>query len=374
MGELFFRAHRVELLAAFNAVRDAIPRKDEIPILQNVLLRPEGEKLMVRGTDLSIEVQTQCDLLDVGSAGALTINFEEAYSIVRNLPESAEISIEAGRAEGQVTIISGRSRYNLHFLPASDFPSMGNERPPVAFTIGAATLNAAFRKVLYAVNVNMKDRPFLMGVHVHKEASGKLAVVGCNGLKVAVSRISTVEAAKFSPATIPTETVNIFRRLLGESKANVSFSLNENKVVIEGEDIIITSRLIDGTFLPYAQVIPERNDEFIRADCASVITALNRVTAIARDIKTSATKFYFSSGQMRIELITTNGQAAVETLDIDYQGEEFKRGFNASFVKDTLESISTTSFMLFGRDPEAPGHFTPDNDADEDYIVMPMRV
>lgn len=374
MAELYFRIHRAELLAALNAVRDAIPRKDEVPILQNVLLQPEGDRLTVRGTDLSIEVQTRCDLLEAGNGQALTINFEETYSIVKNLPESAEISIQEGKGQGQVTVLSGRSRYTLHFLPAADFPSMGNERPPFAFAAGAAVLNSAFRKVLYAVNVNMKDRPFLMGVHVHRTDNDKLAVVGCNGLKVAVSRIAPAEMAQFKAATIPTETINIIRRLMGESKDACRFHLNENKVVVECEEIVITSRLVDGVFLPYGKVIPARNGEFVRADCAAVIHALNRVTAISSNIKTSATRFLFSSGQMHIELVSSNGQAATETLDIDYEGEEFQRGFNASFVKDTLESISTASFLLFGKDREAPGHFTPDNDADEDYVVMPMRV
>ncbi len=374
MAELYFRIHRTEFLSALGAVRDAVPRKDEIPILQNVLLQPEGERMTVRGTDLSVEVETRCELLEAGNGQALTINFEEVHGIVKNLPENAEISIEAGRGAGQVAIHSGRSRYNLHFLPASDFPCMGKERPPLAFAIGAAVLNAAFRKVAFAFNTNMKDRPFLMGAHLHELPSGKLAVVGCNGLKVAVSRVVPAELTKFQPATIPTETVNIFRRLMGESKNACRVYLSENKVVIECEDYIVTSRLVDGIFLEYARVIPDRGSVFIRADCANVIRALNRVTAISGDIKTSATKFFVSNGQMRIELVTTNGQAATETLDIEYEGEEFRRGFNASFVKDTLESISTTSFLLFGKDPEAPGHFTPDNDADEDYIVMPMRV
>ncbi len=374
MAELYFRIHRTQFLSALGTVRDAIPKKDEIPILQNVLLHPEGERMMVRGTDLSVEVQTQCDLLEAGNGLPLTINFEEVHSIVKNLPESAEITIEAGKGPGQVAIRSGRSRYNLHFLPASDFPSMGHERPPFAFSIGAAVLNVAFRKVAFAFNVNMKDRPFLMGAHIHNLPDGKIAVVGCNGLKVAVSRLAAVEVATFQAATMPTETVNIFKRLMGDSKAPCTFYLSENKVVIENEDCIITSRLVDGVFLDYSRVIPDRQGTFIRADCATVIQALNRVTAISGDIKTSATKFFFSTGQLSVELVTQNGQAATETLDIEYQGEEFQRGFNASFVKDTLESISTTSFLLYGKDREAPGHFTPDNDADEDYVVMPMRV
>ncbi|MBB3944673.1 DNA polymerase-3 subunit beta [Rhizobium skierniewicense] len=374
MAELYFRVHRTELLAALGAVSGAIPRKDEIPILQNVLLQPDGERLIVRGTNLDLEVETRCDLLEAGNGDALTIGFKELFDIAKNMPETAEIAIHEGKAQGQVTISSGRSRYNLHVLPALDFPSMGKQRPPLAFSIVGTVLNAAFKKTLYAVNTTTKDRPHLSGTYIHALPDGKLAVVGCNGIKIAVARINPTEMVDFEPPIIAIDTVKSFSKLMGEAKNECQVFISENKIVFESGDTIIVSKLIDGVFPNYERIIPERHDIKVHADRDAVLRAINRVMAIAGDTKSQATKFLMSRGQMQIEYATTNGQTAVEALDIQYDGEDFYRGFNGALVKDTLESISSSSFLMFGDDPESAGHFTPANDADEDYILMPMRV
>lgn len=374
MAELYFRVHRTELLTALGAVSGAIHRKDEIPILQHVLLQPDGGRLTVRGTNLDIEVQTKCDLVETGSTGALTIGFRELYDIAKNMPETAEIAFQTGKTDGQVAVSAGRSRYNLHFLSALDFPCMGKALPPFAFSITAPILNTAFKKTLYAVNVSMKDRPHLSGTFIHAREDGKLAVVGCDGVKLAVTRIQPDELAQFVPPIIATDTVKIFCKLLGETKATVQVYISDNKIVIGCGDIVIVSKLMEGTFPDYARIIPQRHQVAVKLDRDAITRAISRVMAIAGDAKTSAVKLLFTSGEMQIEYATGNGQTAVEALDIDYDGHEFYRGFNGALVKDTLESISSPSFFLFGSDPEAPGHFTPTNDADEDYILMAMRV
>lgn len=374
MAELYFRIHRSELLAALGAVSGAIHRKDEIPILQNVLLQPDGERLIVRGTNLDLEVQTRCDLLETGNGNALTIGFKEIFDIAKNMSETAEIAIHEGKAHGQVAVSAGRSRYNLHFLSAQDFPCMGKTQPPFAFSIPAPMLNTAFKKTLYAVNVSMKDRPHLSGTYLHAREDGKLAVVGCDGVKLAVTRIQPDELAQFVPPIIATDTVKIFCKLLGETKATVQVYVSDNKIVIECGDLVIVSKLMEGTFPDYAGIIPPRHQVAVKLDRDMMTKAISRVMAIAGDAKTSAVRLLFTSGEVRIEYETGNGQTAVEALDIEYDGDDFYRGFNGALVKDTLESISSQSFLLFGNDPESPGHFVPTNDADEDYILMAMRV
>ncbi len=374
MAELYFRVHRTELLSALGAVSGAIHRKDEIPILQHVLLQPDGERLTVRGANLDIEVETRCDLLEAGNGNALTIGFKELYDIAKNMPETAEIAIHEGKSQGQVAVSGGRSRYNLHFLSALDFPSMGKQRPPFAFSIAGTMLNAAFRKTLYAVNTKLNDRPHLSGVYVHARQDGKLAVVGSDGLKLAVVRVVPEEVVEFAPPIIATDTVKIFCKLMGESKAICKVFISENKILIECGDTVIVSKLMDGVFPDYENFIPARHQTSFRADREAVIRAISRVMAITGDAKTSAIKLLISNGQMQIEYASGNGQTAVEALDIEYEGADFYWGFNGTQVKETLESISAPAFLLFGDDPSVPGHFIPANDADEEYVVVPMRV
>ncbi|MGV1900712.1 DNA polymerase III subunit beta [Agrobacterium sp. 22-3674b3] len=371
---IYFRAHRSELLAALAAVTEAVPTKDSIPILTNVLLQPDGDRLLLRGTNLDLEIETHCELLEASASDGLTISADEFYRIVKNMPESAEITLAPGKFPGQVAISGARSRYNLHTLPASDFPSMGSDRPPLAFTVQANVLTDALGKVAYAINTTMKDRVFMMGAFIEALENGKLSVVATNGLKLAVSRISPHEMNRFDPPIVPTKTVQAIRKLLGQSKAICSFYVNDRKLVVECEDFTLVSKLIDGTFPDYRTAIPTRDGGFLRADRDAISKAITRACVIAGDTTREAIKLGISKGSMQIELATTEGQSAVENVDIEFDGEDHLRGFNGVFFNETLSSISTTSFRLYGTDPDAPGHITPDGDADEDYIVMPIRV
>lgn len=371
---IHFRAHRSELLAALSAVTEAVPAKDNIPILENVLLQPDGERLLLRGTNLDLEIETRCELLDASAGDGLTIAADEFYRIVKNMPESAEITVKPGQFPGQVTVSGGRSRFNMHTLPASDFPSIGSDRPLLAFAVQASVLTDAFGRVAYAMNTTMKDRPYLSGTFVEGLESGKLAICATDGLKMAVSRISPSELNTFEPPIIPIKTVQAIRKLFGHSKAACSFFINDRKIVVECEDITLVSKLVDGQFPDYRRIIPARSDVFLRADRAAVSKAITRVSVIAGDISKSSVRLDIQNGVMQIELVARDGQNASEPVDIEYEGDSHLRGFNPTFVNETLSSISTTSFCLHGTDPAAPGHFTPDGDADEDYIVMPMRV
>ncbi|WP_334154277.1 DNA polymerase III subunit beta [Agrobacterium pusense] len=371
---IHFRAHRSELLTALAAVIEAVPAKDNIPILENVLLQPDGDRLLLRGTNLDLEIETRCELLEPSAGDGLTIAADEFYRIVKNMPESAEITLAPGKFPSQVAISGGRSRFNLHTLPASDFPSMGADRPPLAFTVQANLLTEALGRVAYAMNTTMKDRPYLSGTFVEGLENGRLAIVATDGLKMAASRISPSELNAFEPPIIPIKTVQAIRKLVGHSKAVCSFFINDRKMVMECEEISLVSKLVDGTFPDYKRIIPARNSVFLRADRATVSKAITRVSVIAGDISKSSVRLDIQSGLMQIELVARDGQNASEPVDIEYDGDSHLRGFNPTFVNETLSSISTTSFCLHGTDPAAPGHFTPDGDADEDYIVMPMRV
>ncbi|MDP9564356.1 UNVERIFIED_ORG: DNA polymerase-3 subunit beta [Rhizobium nepotum] len=371
---IYFRAHRSELLAALAAVTEAVPAKDSIPILTNVLLQPDGDRLLLRGTNLDLEIETRCELVEQSASEALTIAADEFYRIVSNMPESAEITLAPGKSIGQVTISGGRSRFILHTLPASDFPSIGADRPPLSFTVQANLLTDAMAKVAYAMNTTMKDRPHLSGTFVEGLTNGKLAICATDGLKMGVSRISPNEMNSFDPPTIPIKTVQAIRKLWGNSKAIASLYINDRKIVVECEDVSLVSKLIDGTFPDYSRIIPARSNIFLRADRAAVSKAITRVSVIAGDISKSSVRLDIQGGLMQVELMARDGQSASEPVDIEFDGDSHLRGFNPKFVNETLSSISTTSFCLHGTDPLAPGHFTPDGDADEDYIVMPMRV
>src|SRR6218665_294415 len=168
MAELIFRAHRTEIAGALDAATEAVATKDTIPLLTNVLLSPADEWLQVRGTNLDVEVEASCDLVEIGAgAEAFTVSAVAMLAIAKNLPESAEIVFEKGRFPGQITVRSASSHYTLHTLVASDYPSMSSGRVKPSFEVSAAALGDAFDKVRYAISKKDLNRAFLEGAHLY---------------------------------------------------------------------------------------------------------------------------------------------------------------------------------------------------------------
>lgn len=374
MADLLFKSHRIELMPALEAAIEAVARKDTIPILMNVLLKPQAGRLLVRGTDLDTEVETDCDLLATGSGEAITVHAKALYDIVRNAPESAEIIFTAGKHAGQISIAAGRSRYALNVLPESDFPSMGDTSPPESFSISAPRLSEAFAKISYAIERSDKTRYYLMGAFLTLSTTSTLEVVGCDGKSLAVARIALEGANPFPGALVPLKSVTTFRKLFAERKTPCTVSISDVKIVFKCDGMTFTSKLIDGRFPDYPRIIPKPDDNVVIADRAEVRAAIARTCIVSSDTSREALKLIIAENTMQLQLLTRDGEGATESVNIKYGGPPYEKGFNGSFLASMLASITTPEFRMCGTDPQSPGHFAPNDDSTEEYVLMPMKV
>lgn len=374
MSNVLFKVHRTELLAALEAATQAVDAKGTIPILSNILLKPEGGRLIVCGTDLDIEIRTSCDLIEAQSGSAVTVAAKELREITRAAPESAEIVFEEGRADYQIGIRAARSRYSLHTLPDSDFPSIGQTLPDLCITAGSALLSEVLGKVYYAIEKTNKTRMYLMGAYLHASGDRQLTIVGSDGRQMAVVRMDVDEQTDFPSVIVPVKTVAIFRKLFGPMKTPCKVFISDSKIAFESCDTTLISRLVDGTFPDYNRIMPRRLPEFVTADRDAMKAAIKRTCVVAADTSKDGLKVSISQDGLQLQLVSKSGETASESVDADYAGQSYEIGFNGSYLSSLLESISTTSFRMHGSDPAMAGLFTPDNDADEDYILMPMRV
>lgn len=374
MADLIFRAHRVDLLPALEAAIEAVSRKDTIPILMNVLLKPQAGRLLVRGTDLDTEVETDCDLLETGNGHAITVHAKALYDIVRNAPESTEIAVSAGKTSAQVAIAAGKSRYVLNVLPEADFPSMGASRPLESFAVNASKLSEALGKISYAIERSDKTRFYLMGAFLTLSAENVLDVVGCDGKSLAVVKMELEEAKPFEGVLVPLKSVATFRKLFGERKAPCIVSINDVKIVFECEGLTFTSKLIDGRFPDYNRIIPKKNDCIVIADRAAVRAAISRTCIVSSDTSREALRLIVDEDTMQLQLLTREGEDATESVSIKYEGDAYQKGYNGSFLTNMLASITTPEFRMYGADPQLPGLFTPNDDSMEEYVLMPMKV
>jgi DNA polymerase-3 subunit beta len=370
--EALFKIHRSQLLPALSAVFEAVDRRGTIPILGNVLLRPIGSELRLRGTDLTIEVETSCDLLEEAApTSGITVSGEALREIVKNLPESAEVSFLAADHSGQVKIQAGRSRFTLLTLPQRDFPSISDSADGEALTIEIAPFIDALTKVLYAIKDD-QNRPYLAGAFLIADGNN-MSVVGCDGHNLAVVRLSSDEPAKFPGVITPFKTVKAIKKLFGESKGRVELVISDVMIKMTCGNVTIFSKLVDGTYPDYVRVIPTRNDKQTVCSVSALRSAVSRVCLVANDLEKDTVRLSVEPGTMRVIVKTTEGEAADEDIAIEYDGDPLEIGFNGRYLMALLGSISTQDVKILLSDNGTAGLFQPTIDSDEQFVLMPKR-
>jgi DNA polymerase-3 subunit beta len=342
VADHYFRVHRSQFLSALTAALEAVEAKSTIPILTNVLIKPIADRLMLRGTTLDIEIEAWCDTLDVVATQGFTLAGKDLHGIIKNLPETAEITFAPGSSKDQVRISAGKSRFALLTLPEQDYPSMVQHVSGDSFTVDVPALAKAFGKVLHAVEPEKTHRVYLAGIHVHAANDGaEIRAVGCNGRNIAVMDVRTRSQASFPPAIIPVRTANAIRKLLGDVKAEAELTFSEVLMNIRCGDVSITSKLVDGKYPNYAALIPPPGDKEIVANIADFRASVTRVCLISEDMQREPIKVTLQKNMMRMQLSTQEGEAAGDDLAVEYGGADgFQIGFHGKLLAGLLDSVS----------------------------------
>ncbi|MBZ5760250.1 DNA polymerase III subunit beta [Rhizobium sp. VS19-DR104.2] len=370
---IHFRVHRSALLPALEAVIEAVDAKSTIPILSNVLLRPDGGNLAITGTNLNIEIQTSCELLDAGEGQALTLSGSDLRDIARKLPESAELTFSPGAFQGQVIIKAGRSRFALLSLPDSDFPSIASKAQGVSVEIDSTAFMAALGTVVYAAKED-EVRPYLSGIFLNPEAEeDKIAVVGTDGHKLAMTRIAANGQIAFPSIIIPLRTIKALKKVAGDTKAPLRLTISEAMIKVECGSTVLISKLVDGTYPDYRRVIPAHNEKEVLASVDTLRAAIGRVCIMANDKGSNTVRMAINENAIIMQLVTPQGEEGEEEIAAEYDGEEIHIGFNGKYLMSMLDSIATSDLRMFLSDKGTAGLFKPSIDSDELHVLMPMR-
>lgn len=371
---VYFRVHRNELLAVLAVVVEAVEAKSKIPILSNVLLRPVGDELHVSGTNLDIEVNASCSLLDAGDGTALTLSGADLNEIARKLPETAEISFSTGSFASQVSIRAGKSRFALLSLPESDFPSIADKANGNSFDIDVADLMSAVGKVMYAVRED-NPRHYLTGVCMHPFADGsKIALVGADGHNLAVVRVSVQTEATFKSVIIPVRAIKALKKLSSDRKGHMTITVSEVMIKFECGGSTLISKLVDGTFPEYTAQIPRNNDKIAVAVVDSLRQALARVCIVAGDMTKDSVKLQLDRSGISLGMSTLEGEESAESVGVEYDGEALSALFNGKYLINMLGSIPTQDVQMEFLDGYTPAIFKPTIDIDEIYLLGPRRL
>ncbi|MFC3101088.1 DNA polymerase III subunit beta [Altererythrobacter lauratis] len=371
---------RAKLLRCLSHVQSVVERRNTIPILSNVLIEASGDGLVkIMATDLDLQVVESLTANRVDSAGAITVSAHLLFDIARKLPDGSEVSLET--ADNRMVVKAGRTRYQLPTLPRDDFPVIVEGDLPTSFTIPAATLAELIDRTKFAISTE-ETRYYLNGIflHVAEDAMGGpvLKAAATDGHRLARFTIARPDGAEGMPDVIvPRKAVNEIRKLLEEcldSAVQIDLSPSKIRFTLGGAGgVVLTSKLIDGTFPDYSRVIPTANDKLLKLDPKSFFAGVDRVATIATE-KTRAVKMALEADKVTLSVTSPDNGNAAEELAADYRSEPMEIGFNAGYLKDILQQIDSDTVELHLADAGAPTLIRKDEKSPALYVLMPMRV
>ncbi|WP_209347833.1 DNA polymerase III subunit beta [Pontixanthobacter sp. CEM42] len=369
---------RAMLLRCLSHVQSVVERRNTIPILSNVLIEAEdGGAVKVMATDLDLQVIENMTAASVDTAGSITVSAHLLFDIARKLPEGSQVSLEA--ADNRMAIKAGRSRFSLPTLPRDDFPVIVEGDLPTSFELPAKLLAELIDRTRFAISTE-ETRYYLNGIffHVSDEDKPVLKAAATDGHRLARFTIDQPEGAEGMPDVIvPRKAVAELRKLLEEAlDGNVQIDLSASKIrfTLGGEGgVVLTSKLIDGTFPDYSRVIPTGNDKLLKIDPTSFFAGVDRVATIATE-KTRAVKMGLETDKVVLSVTSPDNGTATEEVAAQYGSDGFEIGFNANYLKDILSQIDSDEVELHLADAGAPTLIRKDDKSPALYVLMPMRV
>jgi DNA polymerase III subunit beta len=366
---------RAALLKALGHVQSAVERRNTIPILSNVLLSAERDRLTFSATDLDLEIIDQA-FAQVEQPGQITAPAHTLYEIVRKLPDGADVSLTFTGEDPRLMVQAGRSRFSLPVLPAGDFPVMSSDGLGGQLTVDVNDLIRLIDKTRFAISAE-ETRYYLNGLYLHTVTENgvqKLRAVATAGSRLALAEMPAPEGAAGAPGVIvPRKTIGEARRLLDDAGETVELQISPQKVRFDMNGAALTSKVIDGNFPDYTRVIPKDNTRIVRIDAKLFAKAVDRVATISAE-KSRSVRMAIESGRVVLTVRNMEAGQAVEELEVDYDGDAFELSFNARYLMDITDQISGEMAELRFGGPNDPALVLDPGDADVQYILMPLRV
>lgn len=368
---------RSNLLKSLSHVHRVVERRTTIPILSNVLVRTEDGGMRLKATDLDIEITESVAAMGE-ETGATTVPAHLLYDIVRKLPEGSEVKLATNGEGTQMTVSSGRSNFRLQCLPEADFPDITAGSLSHSFQLKASDLLRLIERTQFAISTE-ETRYYLNGIYLHTvEADGDLSLraVATDGHRLARAEVKAPSGSEGMPGIIvPRKTVGEVQKLLGDcgDDDTVAVELSDAKIRFTIGAVVMTSKLIDGTFPDYQRVIPQNNDKALTLDRQTFSNAVDRVSTISSE-RGRAVKLSLAPDQLTLTVNSPDSGTATEELAVEYGSDDIEIGFNARYLLDITSQLSGESAVFMLADPGSPTLIRDGGDETTLYVLMPMRV
>jgi len=366
-----FTISREKLQEGLAAVTAAVPAKTTLPVLSNLLVETTERGIRLSATDLDIAVSTEVSA-DVETPGSITIPAKKLSEIARELPPSP-VKVSAS-GEQRVTIRFGRSKFKLLGVARDEFPSFPTVRFNESWRVKSGELQKLISHVAFAVSTE-ESRPILNGV-LWELREDRMRMVATNGHRLSKMELP-VESSSAPPGDliVPPKALEQIKRLF-PAEEELEIARGENHLGFRSPFTSVFTRLVEGPYPNYEQVIPKDNDRFCLCDKAALTSALKRMSVIASD-QTHRIKMSFNTGMLKFSVTTPDLGEASDELPVNYNGDQLDIGFNATYLLEILRYMPTEQVRLTFKAPERAATIEPegwDDPAKYLCLVMPLRL
>ena len=371
------RIARDELLTGLQRVQGVVEKRNTMPALSNILLETKQDGVELVATDLEIGIRGHYKA-EVLEPGSVSVSARKLFEILREMPDS-EIAITT-QDNNWVQIHAGKIQFKIVGLPGTDFPALPTVEREGRVSISGSGFASLIRKTMFAVGDN-DARYILNGLLITLVSNDKkvmMRLVGTDGHRLAVAESELAQDAvsempKEIRAIIPRKAAQEMRRLLEEEAGEPLLGFTKNLVTFQRSGVFLTSRVMEGTYPNYQQVIPKDNTKKATVDRAALEAALRRVAVLSRD-KTNAVRLTLDAEMLTLYSSNPDLGEATEELPVQYRGESLTTGFNARYFLDALAAMDSEIVHLEMKSALSPCVLKPEGDPGFMCVVMPMKV
>lgn len=363
--------YRDALIKPLQNVVGVVEKRQDVPVLGNILLSASGQELALTGTDLEIELMARIMLDAEATPGETTVPARKLLDICKTLPENAKITLSS---EGDRLILrSGRSRYSLVTLPAAQFPHTDEANLSHHLTLYKAVLKSLFERVSFSMA--LQDVRYYLNGMLMEMGADYLRVVATDGHRLAVSQHSMIipEALHQTRMIVPRKAIMELSRFLQDEDGSIDISLGSHHVRVKTQDMTFTTKLIEGRYPDYHRVLPKGGDKNITVDREDLRQALTRVSALFNE-KYRGVRLLFSPQLLKIVATNLEQEEAEEHCETDYRGVAFEMGFNVRYLLEALSAIKSPMVQIICTAPNNSALIQEKDNQETQYVVMPMRL
>ena len=363
-----FSLSREALLKPLQLVIGVVERRQTLPILSNVLFSLSDKNLSITGTDLEVEIVGLTAVSDSEEEGSVTISARKTLDICRSLPEGATLKFSS--SEGKAAIQSGKSKFMLSTLPASEFPTVDEGEKSLEFSVSGKDLQKLIESTSFAM-AQQDVRYYLNGM-LWELTSGQIRTVATDGHRMALAD-GKCDLALEEPlkAIVPRKGVVELQRLLDDDSVKIVIGTNLIRVI--GVDYQFTSKLVDGAYPDYDRVLPKGGDKVIQADRLELKGAFGRAAILSNE-KYRGVRLSISEDSLKIVANNPEQEEAQEDMEVNYKGEALEIGFNVSYLLDVFNTLEQRDIKMTLLNSNSSVLIESVSNESALYVVMPMRL